>query len=160
GIIFIQKDLNVIGPGADNLTVHGGGFWTTEHMVISGLRMTGGILPVQNYGGDLTVADCTFTDNMVSAVIFNDRGGHLSVANCSFVNNHGTAVDQDDFGALTTITHCIISGNTNTVYRSSGLANGFGTMVVSHSTITANVTGGTGNAGAIFNVATLILIDR
>jgi hypothetical protein len=158
--ITVQRDLFIVGPGPENLTLAGGGlYYLNSHSAVLGLTMTGSTLPIENYGGDLTVADCVFAGNSVAQVILNAHGGNLTVDGCVIADNHGTAVAQQDFGTLVTVTNTVISGNTASVYSASGLVNGFGTMVVSDSIISGNLSSGGATFGAVSNLSTMVLID-
>ena len=113
GQFTLEGDLQIIGPGADHLTITGHDgtriFLVSPeaNVTIAGMTLahgkagSGGAVFGENT--ELTVRDCTFEGNNVSSSGSNSDGGAirmiggvLNVANCLFVGN----VASDDGGAI------------------------------------------------------------
>lgn len=167
GQLEITDSVNIVGPGAANLTISG------EHLSrvfkvnvgktvqISGLTIAnggeinkvdqgGGIL---NAGGNLTVTNVTFKDNHVTldgGAIANS-GGTLTVKDSTFINNiastaigfqGGTTATNGRGGGIfssgtVTVTNSTFTNNRAGV-EGGGIMNSFGTMTVTGSTFTGN----------------------
>jgi hypothetical protein len=149
GLLPINKPsgtLTIAGPGADALTISGGGhgqvFTVTpaSKVSISGMTITGGI-GLKGGGilnnGTLTVSDCTITGNAAAS------GGGGGIANGLF----GTM----------TIVASTISGNVSNLSDGAGISNAH-TMTIIRSTISGN-TAHVGNGGGIANTGTLTIGD-
>jgi hypothetical protein len=117
----------------------------------------GGII---NYGGHLTVSNCTVSDNREScgdsscggAGIWND--GTLKVINSTFSGNSTTMNGGGilNHGTLT-VTGSTFSGNSShSSYGGGGIYNGYGgTLTVATSTFSGNSSGVYGRGGGIYN---------
>ncbi len=147
--LALSHNVTITGPGANLLTVSGGGTVTVFIInsgvtaSLSGLTIANGNSGngvgggIYNYG-TLTVSNSTIFDNTASGGdgggIFN--GGTLTVSNSTFSGN--TASDGNGYGG--------------------GIFNG-GTLTVSNSTFSGNTAngqgGGLGDGGGIFNQGTL-----
>ncbi len=127
---------------------------------------------INNYGGTLTVTNCTFTGNgsepikgegTAGGAIFNI--GTLTVTSSTFSGNSasrgsGGAIsnvnDQQHNGSGTlTVTNSTFSGNSASDGTGGAIANG-GTLTVTNSTFFAN---SAANGGAIWNVGVLTLTN-
>jgi hypothetical protein len=170
GQIFIIKNMAIVGPGANLLTISGGllsrvfsipafGKYTVD---ISGLTIAGGTDPDQLGGGGISnvaqqvsVTNCDFTGNStagVGAAIAN-FGGTLLATNCTFTNNsagtNGGGIFNED---TLSVTNCTFSGN------SAGLGGGgietefgFAPVAVTNCTFNLNAATGTGGGGILVN---------
>lgn len=156
--LAITSDMNILGPGADRLTIDGNrasGIFKVDDsnpslsslktVTISGLTLTGG----QNkIGGaidsaeNLTVLDSLITGNTAQQIGggIASRIGTLTVKNSTISNNSagdGGAIKNDN-GTLTVV-QSVITGNT--AYRGGGIYCRYatGTTTISQSTISGNV---------------------
>ena len=134
--LSIQKNLSISGPGPNLLTLSGnnavrvfniGGSSPGFTVNISGLKITGGRAPNNDFGGgieknfgDLTLTNCIVTGNSVSG-------------NGSFGNGGGI----DNFDGPLTITNCIISGNTANG-SGGGILNEAGPLTITNTTVSGN----------------------
>lgn len=108
GQLEISKDLTILGPGSDDLSISGGGacrcFYIHECSVdISGLSViscdAAGVIPAPFGGGiycqsaDLTLKDCSFNDN--SSTVYGGgiycNSAVLTMEDCYFSNNASNA---------------------------------------------------------------------
>jgi len=148
--------VNMIGPGANLLTVSGNLFVPVfsvnsgTNVTISGLTLYGGG-GVDN-AGTLTVNNSTFSRNFShgdGGGIYNT--GTLTVSNSTFSGNsadYGGGIDNDNGGTLT-VNNSTFSSNTGV--QAGGIFNN-GTLTVNNSTISGNTsTANTLYAGGIFN---------
>jgi hypothetical protein len=136
GELVIDKNLTIIGPGANRLTVT-----ATQHdfvsfrvfnissstatVSISGMTISNGFLPGEGGGGILSAGVLTLTDCTVSGNFGGFPGGG------GVMNDNGTM----------TITGCTISNNSE--FNSSGGVNGKGGGGVLNETGTMTIPGGT-----------------
>lgn len=134
----VTKNLTISGPGANLLTVSGnntvrvfniGGFSPGVTVMISGLKISGGRAPNNDFGGgieknfgDLTISNCVITGNNVPGTSSFGGGGGI-----------------DNFEGPLTITGSVISGNSANGYGGGILSDG-GTLTVNDSTISENST--------------------
>lgn len=171
-VMEVTEDLTIVGPGAANFVLDGGGtsgimripnsYGTTPDLTITGITFTdaGGIYPalsVRNF--DTVVIDgVVFSDNDHSgdggAMSCTAAGVSLTITNSSFVDN--TASGYGDGGALslvceaeTTITSTLFVGNSTTgnggairMYEQEG------EVRIANSTFSGNTA--TANGGAIY----------
>src|SRR5262249_7533949 len=99
--IAVEKDLTIAGPGADRLTLSGGGvtrlFNITGRVYVnlSGLTLANGSAPLAGgvlmAGNGLTVADCVFRDNQAVGVNGGDGEGGALYQGSGFVSVLDTA---------------------------------------------------------------------
>jgi hypothetical protein len=156
----ITRSVQILGPGANNLTVQrstapgtpafriftvdqpGSGVQDVN-VTLSGLTIANGQTSLIDGGGidnsaTLKVINCTLTGNSATyngGAIANERGGALTVTNSTLANNSaGYGGGIDNFGTLTVRTSTL-SGNS--AYGGGGIFNG-GSLVVTDSTIAAN----------------------
>jgi hypothetical protein len=131
----LSRDVRIEGPGANSLTVHGGGgsvfaVASGATVVISGLTITGG---VGNGGGIFNQGTLTLNNAAVSGNVAGDptNGGGTGAGIWNYLN------------ATLTLNSCTVSGNSargNLSYnpsRGGGIAND-GTLTVNNSTISGN----------------------
>ena len=129
----------ITGPGADLLTISGGGaskvFSLSGSVDLSGLTITGGYGVL---GGGLSSAGASALSNCTISGNSGLYGGGL-------LNADGTI----------TLTNCTITGN-HSAHNGGGLYNGFsGTMALTNCTVSANGAGGRG--GGLDDISTYSL---
>jgi hypothetical protein len=172
----ITGKLDLVGPGANILTVSGGGsssvgsifVVTSSNAAISGITIANGNNTRENggglvnFGGTLTVNNNTFSGNSSAAAaggILND-GGTATVTNSTF---SGNTAGGDDGGGIANVagtlavTNSTFSGNT-AGGDGGGIANDAGTLMVTNSTFSGNTAGGA--AGGIFNVSGTLTVNN
>jgi len=183
GELVINKRLNIQGPGAGQLAISGNrqylafagsyaGFRVFEvdgvTATIAGLTIENGFASVNvsptsgggggilNWGGNLTVSNCTITNNYADfgGGIDNSMFSSLTVSGCMITGNQFLAAAGqiggggifNDYAASATVSHTTISGNKGPVFPSvtdfpaiwgdgGGIYNG-GFMTLSFSTVT------------------------
>ncbi len=146
----ISSDVQILGPGASNLTVSGN-HATTVFVVNQGVTATiAGLTIADGYSdsgaaggiynlGALTVTNCTLSDNSAPNGSFGLGGG---------IANQGTL----------TVTNCTLSGNS--AVDGGGIANISGTLTVTNSTLSGNSAGHGGfGGGGIFNADALTVTN-
>ena len=171
----ITGDLTITGPGADSLTIDGAGQYRV-FVITSGVNVTISGLTIQNAGssgtnpilinsgGTLTVQNSVFKENKAGTggAIYNNNGT-LTVSNSAFINNKATYDSGaiHNYGMLS-VSNSTFSGNSSSANGGAILHAGSGnTATITNSTFFGNFSGngrGGGNAGAIYNAATLTLI--
>jgi CSLREA domain-containing protein len=154
----INHNLNINGPGANQLTVQRNGSAAQFRIfqvqtgaanisaTISGLTASGGMFSNGNgnlaggiyNAGSLVLTDVTVSGNS-SGGIWNNRGT-LTLINSSVLNNSNFGINT--IGTLT-LTNSTVSGNTG-----SGISNN-GAVIVTNSTISGNTT--TAQGGGIWS---------
>jgi hypothetical protein len=121
------------------------------------LRVTGGnsLGPpgaISDDGGDLTMTDCTVSENR-NGGIGKFRAGTLQLTDCTVSENStsggGTGLHLSDANTIATLTNCTISGNDGA--GSGGGIFVVGTLTLDNSSVTGNTTGGDG--GGIFSIS-------
>jgi predicted outer membrane repeat protein len=165
--LIVNKDVTIVGQsqvgtiidaGSLNriFTINPGVTVTLQNLTLeNGNAATGGAI---NNQGDLTVNDCTFTDNtatFVGGAIVNQ--GDLTVNGCTFTNNNafnGGAINNQPGGTLT-VENSIFDGNTSPV---GGAIVNWESMTVTGSIFDSNTAA---DGGAIYNVlgSTLTVTD-
>ncbi len=147
------------GPGANLLTVSGGG--TTRvfdvegsSVALSGMTITGGLAPndgVVNYGGgvsshdsSLTLTNVTITGNSSGDSSNSGSGGGLV---CSGDSNTSTNT--------TTLTNCTISGNFGNFFGSGVYNKQYSTLTMTDCTVSNNT--GADQGGGLLNEGTATL---
>jgi CSLREA domain-containing protein len=162
GQLLVDKDLTILGPGVENLTIHG-----DEHRVfyispgvavtITGLTIEGGYKDgAAAYNeGMLHLSDCLVERNYGDPGALLNHGGTLVVANCTLSDNAGTGGGgiANRSGGVVTVTSSIIVGNGTD--GGGGVANYSGTLTVRNTLFADNKAYGYG--GGLYNqgVATL-----
>ncbi len=144
GVIVVDSDVEIEGPGADLLSVDGGGMSQVLRVepgrtaVIHGLTLANGVTSASGNGGglemgaasDVTLRDCRVTGNSA----FNGAG----------VSNVGGTLRVD---------RCTFDGNQTTGNSGGGIAN-TGWLQVNNSTFSGNTATGSGVGGGIANFPT------
>jgi len=131
GELLITNDLTIAGPGATNLTVSGNNasrvfFLTNVTATISGLRIANGQISsgigggIASFGGLVTVANCTVSDNYAV------QGGGIA---------------QDLNGTLHLLNSAVTHNTTAGGMGGGGVFVIYSTLTVTNSTISANVSG-------------------
>jgi uncharacterized repeat protein (TIGR01451 family)/CSLREA domain-containing protein len=163
----INKDLNILGPGANNLTVSGnnlakvftvsaGNTVRLDALTVSGGNGAGGI-GFGFGGGIFNEGTLTITNSAVSGNSAADQGGGiynaagmLTITNSTVSGNSAlTEVGGGIYNAGTlTITNSTVSGNSSAVAGGGGIFNG-GVLTITNSTISGNTAGI--NGGGIFS---------
>jgi CSLREA domain-containing protein len=163
GTLNIGNNINITGPGANLLSIDGGGtaevFSVNSGTVsISGLTITKGSTisygaGIENYGA-LTVTSCTFSGNNASGYgggIANMGSSTLTVGSSTFSSNSAVGGGGGIYNwATLTVTGSTFSGN-NGGYG-GGIYNPNGIATVANSTFSANTASSYG--GGIYNSGT------
>ncbi len=161
GELLIDKDLTIVGPGANQLTIdaHGvgrvlnidDGVSNLANVEISGLTLTGGVT-----GGDgggifnhenLSVIRSVIVGNQADdGGGIGNFGGTFSIVDSTISGNVATGISgggggifnfADSLARYSTISNSTISGNSTTT-RGGGINNFIGTITIQFSTITEN----------------------
>jgi uncharacterized repeat protein (TIGR02543 family) len=170
----ITGNLDLVGPGAANLTISGGnspsvgGMFNVAslNVAISGITVAnghnvgsgngGGIF---NGGGTLTVSNSAFSANTADGfggAIFNDQGT-LMVINSTLSGGNNSGGGGAIFnGGILAVTNCTISGNT--ANAGGGIYMSAGTVTVTNSTLTGDVAAG--NGGGINNSGGTLTVNN
>lgn len=166
--ITINKNLTIHGPGADMLTLDGGGFAFGTLSIGSGATVDISRLTVRNSAlsgivnsGTLTVSRAVFLENYSDAyggAIANNST--LTVNDSTFFQNragHRGGAIYNNGGA--TLNRCTFKNNAAT-HDGGAIAN-FGNLEVNKSTFSGNTASGNfgGSGGAIYNDSTLTVKD-
>ena len=144
--------INIIGPGANQLTVNGGGSSSNFSVFtvnsgatafLDGLTIANGNTSIYgggiNNAGTLTVLDSTFSANSAIGGGGINNAGKLAVLDSTFSANSaadGGAIDNVSGGALT-VTGSTISGNQ--AFTGGGIYS-YGSFTLTGSTVTGNST--------------------
>ncbi|QBB71020.1 hypothetical protein ELE36_12040 [Pseudolysobacter antarcticus] len=167
--LTVNKDLSIIGPGAQNLVLDGTVqfplVWVNSGSTasISGLLLTLGRGGIVNQG-TLTASDMVITDSYTH----NDPGGGIINVGVLTLNTSrlsgnktdtkGGAIYNGD-GATLTVNGSTFSGANRASDDGGGLAN-FGSATINNSTFSGNVAAGNHpRGGAIFNFGTLAVTN-
>ncbi|MDF1519776.1 MAG: choice-of-anchor Q domain-containing protein [Brevefilum sp.] len=160
--IRINKDLTIIGPGADQLAISGNdvsrvisvsGYEIPVIASISGLTIKdgwsfqgGGV--ALSEGSSLTMTDCVIGPGNIVAFagggIFND-GGHLILNRCTVTGNEGTGtlggagVTTAYNDATTTLINSTISGNITNNYGGGIFVGNDCVVKLIHTTVSGNL---------------------
>jgi hypothetical protein len=132
--ITISGDLELVGLGADQITISGIGATlfkvdATVTVTISKLKLTDGWNGIENQG-KLTINNCTISGN--------DSSGINNTDNAILIINNST-----------------ISGNTSSS-NGGGINNASGSLTINNSTISGNIS--YGNSGGIYNASGSVTI--
>jgi CSLREA domain-containing protein len=159
GELYLNKSLNISGPGPTALTISGGDatvlFWLTAGTTtISGLTLThaypslgsgGGAIIVSNSGTTLALTNCAITNNNggVYGGAIRVSDGNLTVSSCTLSGNTASSgAGIIVFAGSTRIVNSTISGNTgSSAVRAVG-----GAITIDHSTIVGNSQSGVSSA--------------
>jgi hypothetical protein len=166
---IIEDTLAIEGPGADLLTISGGGLTRVlsvapgVSLTLSGITIAGGLAPAGEVGGGLqmlaganvTLQDCVFSGNAAaSGGAVSVTEGMLRVERCTFVGNDATAGAAGAGGAIRNdrsqveIVNSTFSDNASGAGRGAVIATlGAGATTRIHSTsVVGNGTTGAGGA--------------
>ncbi|MBO9702849.1 MAG: T9SS type A sorting domain-containing protein [Sporocytophaga sp.] len=180
GVMTISQNLVIQGPGEDKLKISGNFdspvflIEPNTNVYLSGIKISDSyyiqfqiyetFAAVLNHG-NLTMENVTLSNNY-SGALYNN--GKLSLNKVKILNNHNTFLDYKSEAAgikndsVATITDCEINENRGSgLYLSAatgGIYNG-GTMNISNSSISKNISGGdySSKSGGIENRGTLTL---
>jgi CSLREA domain-containing protein len=171
--------INIIGPGANQLTVNGGGSGSDFSVItvnsgdtatLYGLTITGGYATGSNGGGITSNGTLSVLNSAVSGNTAYFGGGIFSagplmmVADSTISGNtaYGNGGGIISSGIVLTVTNSTISGNTAAAGAGGGCGGGIdnnATLTVESSTISGNsalgVSPGVGIGGGICNAGTL-----
>jgi hypothetical protein len=176
GEITISKTIQLIGPGANVLTISGGNSSrvfriTAPNVGVSGLRIAHGKAPPTFNGGGIRVqapgaaiTNCVFADNIAGTSPADGGGLGVMSANsaivhgCTFVNNQG------DNGGAISVSHglgqllainCTMVGNRARLGTGSGGAiHSWGTATLISCTIVSNTAPSSGGIHRFFGTLT------
>jgi hypothetical protein len=167
--LTVDKDLSIIGPGAQNLGLSCTGLfplvWVNSGStaIVSGLLLTGGRGGIVNQG-TLTASDMVITDNKG----YENAGGGILNAGVLTLNTSRLSGNTTDTqggaiyngaGATLTVNGSTFSGANRASNDGGGLAN-FGSATINNSTFSGNVAAGNHpRGGAIFNSGTLAVTN-
>jgi len=166
GEIDVNKNLKIVGPGANQLTVSGNNssrvFLTFGTVVISGLTIANGAAQdffggggIINDGGLLVVGcvlrgnNCSGQGQFAGGAIASD--GLLAIANCSFIGNSAPssgAIYSNDFAFQ--VINSTFSGNSATIGGAGGLGLFGSENTVVNCTIAGNSIHFIGAGGGLF----------
>jgi transcriptional regulator with XRE-family HTH domain len=162
GELNIAKDLTIQGPGAGILSISGGQFGYSIHVIsgttvtISGLAFKGNTSShsfIENEG------TLTLNNSIVSGNIGGDinNTGTLTLNNSTVSGNSGTVDGGGIYNTgMLTLNNSTVSGNS--AARDGGGIYNTGTLTLNSSTVSGNSVSGTGSSGGgIYNGGTLTL---
>jgi len=139
----ISRDVQILGPGANNLTVSGNG--------ANGVFVVG-------YDVTVTIAGLTIADGFapIGGGIYINPGSTVTVTNSTLSGNSVGEFGGGIYNAGTlTVTNSTLSGNSAPTNGGGGIENG-GTLTVINSTLSGN---SAPNGGGIFNGGTLMVTN-
>lgn len=161
GVLSVNKDLTITGPGAPEIAISGGGvqqvFYVSagKTMNLTGLTIRQGKAAhgggIQNFG-TLAVSNCVITGNTT----FDIAGGGAGIFNAGTMTVAGTTISANSTngnggGIFNTGTLYLTD---DTVAGNSGIAGGgianTGTLHTMNSTIAANTAGAGGYGGGLY----------
>lgn len=167
--LYIDKNLTITGPGANQLTISGTNNWSVFNIqngtvIISGLTITNG---EESHGGgiynagNLTLIACTVSGNTADygGGIYNYSTGTTILTNCTVSNNTANIGGGGifNYSGTLTLTNCTVSDNTANGASGGindaggGIYNSAGILALTNCTVNGNTTGY--NGGGIFNYA-------
>ncbi len=173
GELAISSALTITGPGADQMTIDGGGQsgilniddsqLAELEVNIHGLTITGGMSPFG--GGILNFENLSLSEATISGNTAQRGGGILNVGTLAITEstisgNTATAYGGGVYNvSMVTLTDSTLSDNEGTV-SGGGLANAGGTAVIAQSIVSGNSAVAT-RAGGLYNVldAQMTVID-
>ncbi len=174
GQLVVSHDVNVNGPGANQLTISGNNvsrvfnISSGKTVTISNLTVSGGKVTGANKGGGvlnsgtLTLTNVTLNGNSSDSVgggIFS--GGNLTMTNCVVTGNTGKGggggIEQNMIGAVGSVTNSTVSGNNAPNGGGAGIENSGGTFTITNVTVSGNSSFNFG--GGIYNGDTLLLVN-
>jgi hypothetical protein len=169
----------ITGPGANLLTISGGGqsrvlYVDFSSAALSGLTISGGSVASSDFGGGgvlsvgstLTLTNVTVSRNSTggngAGVACSGTGSATTLINCTVSGNTGSGFGSGLYnGTYDTMTliGCTV-GNNSGAYKGGGLLNS-GTLSMTNCTINANSTGNptSGLGGGLLNTGTVSMIN-
>ena len=138
----ITGNLDLVGPGANILTVSGGGSASVGSIFTVNSPANAAI-------SGIAIANASSPNGSIS-----EGAGTLSVSNITFSGNAGGAIDIN-FGTLT-VNNCTFSGNTAELGGGGAIFANMGTLTVTNSTFSGNATS-SGGGGIFSNAGTLTI---
>jgi CSLREA domain-containing protein len=167
GELLVNKNLTIIGPGADLLSVQRDASASTNFLIfevaassnvtISGLTITngnGGFAGGIYNAGTLTINNATISGNSTAfdgGGIYNGNTGTLTITNATISGNTanvGGGIVNDAQAHTVTIASTTISGNTATS-QGGGILSYQGTVTITDSTVSGNSAGSDGGGISI-----------
>ncbi|HUB00638.1 MAG TPA: Ig-like domain repeat protein [Terracidiphilus sp.] len=159
--ITAATGVSIVGPGANHLSVSGGGssgVFTVASgatATLYGLTITGGDNPAGNGGaidnsGTLALLDSAVSGNSAAdgGGIGNESGGWLAIAGSTVSGNTGSSVGGGIYNDSTlTMTESTVSGNTDSTGGGGGIYQNSGVLTITDSTIAGNTDNGVGGGG-------------
>jgi hypothetical protein len=164
--LTIDKDLTVLGLGADQLTVSGGGpnirisifNIHAANVGISGLTIAGSKHGGIFNDGTLTLSDCTVRNNFNPTGGGVDNAGDMTIDNCLIMNdsaNVGGGIEHDGF--IMTITNSTVMNN-KANDSGGGIASSGAALIIRESAMVGNVAAAS-DGGGIYNQGTAKISD-
>ena len=169
GALNIANNMNIVGPGANQLSIDGGnavevfdiasGTVSISSLTITNGSFSGNGAGISNSGTLLTVSNCTISNNTVTSGssvgggIFNAVGSTLMLTGSTIINNTAQLVEGGGIanGGTATVINSTFTGNSAPGAANGvggAIATGFGgpVMTIVNSTISGN-TAVNGDAG-------------
>jgi hypothetical protein len=174
GGLVVGQDQIIMSPGANRLTVDGGGLYTVfavtnGSVIISGLTIAHGASGIAN-SATLLVSNCVIAGHTQGGVL-NATSGMLTLNQCTIYGNSagyqyvGAGI-YNDASSMLMLTNSTVYGNSALGDSDVALAEGggifnYGTAFLSSCTVSGNSCNGglhgTGEGGGIYNAGTLTL---
>ncbi len=170
GELLVSKNVNILGPGPDNLAVDGNRTNRVFHVgsnavvMISGLTIirgqtdvppgTGGGGGIFNDHATLTISNCVVSANSSrgfgAGVFSTGREGkaHLAIIHSSISGNAGTGI-YSEYGTLS-LESCLLLTNSAGAYG-GGIYNDNTTLDINRTTLSGNTAGSSGGGMIIIN---------
>ncbi|WP_143308259.1 CFI-box-CTERM domain-containing protein [Candidatus Entotheonella palauensis] len=188
GFLLINRDVTVVGPGADNLTVSANnssfrvfkidGEGNDLTVSVSGLKVTGGNPPLTDNngaGGGILVVGDTTSLNLDSCIITNNQasvvgGGVANRASTTTINTSTISNNIAMFGGggiintgTMTINNSIVSDNEVSSGSGGGIYNDIGEIMLINSSISNNTASDSGGgivvSGIVDNTSVISIIN-
>lgn len=167
GELGIDKDLNIVGPGADQVIISGGGNDRVFYILGSSVAISGVTVREGSHsegGGIRNDGMLTLTHSIVTRNTARSAAGgianfgtldlsHSTVSYNSVANGSGGGITNDS-GCFLRLIHSTVSNNT--AYVGSGGIMNFGSLTLTNSTVSGNTANN--NSGGIYTSDTLNLI--
>ncbi|MEB3219976.1 MAG: CSLREA domain-containing protein, partial [Nostocales cyanobacterium 94392] len=137
----ITNDLNILGLGAESLTISGNNtfdnfFIDNTNVVFNGLTIANGLEGIDvGSNSTVTVMNSAFVNNADDGVQVSGNNNTLNVSATTFKTNGGDGLDINSNGNSISLTDISATGNTETGLEIDGTDN---LLNVSNSSVTAN----------------------
>lgn len=156
----INGKLELIGPGADVLTIFGSGSHTIFRIndggivTISGLTITNGgpYYGIENLG-TLIINGCNISKSGYG--IFSSGNGTKAFVNLTV--NNSTLSENSHEGIISTSATLTVNNSTLSNNNGNGISNSNGPLIINNSTISKNSKGG--SSGGVYNYGGRLTID-